>query len=62
MNHAIVYESRTGNTKKLAHAVAAANPAQGPRMRQLIENFDTARDHPDEGDLAHLVAAVKEAN
>lgn len=41
---------------------AEANPAQAPRMRQLIENFDAALDHPNEDDLARLAAAIEEAN
>lgn len=41
---------------------AEANPAQAPRMRQLIENFDAALDHPNDDDLARLAAAVEEAN
>ena len=41
---------------------AEANPAQAPRMRQLVENFDAALGHPDEDDLARLRAAVEEAN
>lgn len=38
---------------------AEANPAQTARMRQLIENFDAALDHPDDNDLARLRAAVE---
>ncbi|WP_080799400.1 flavodoxin family protein BilS [Arabiibacter massiliensis] len=41
---------------------AEANPAQAPRMRQLIENFDEALDHPNDDDLARLAAAIEEAN
>lgn len=37
---------------------AEENPAQAARMAQLIENFDEARSHPDESDLARLRAAV----
>lgn len=40
---------------------AEANPAQAARMRQLIENFDEAANHPNEDDLARLRAAVEEA-
>ena len=31
-------------------------------MRQLIENFDEAANHPNDDDLARLRAAVEEAN
>ena len=41
---------------------AEANPAQAARMRQLIENFDEAANHPNDDDLARLRAAVEEAN
>lgn len=41
---------------------AAAKPEQAARMRQLIENFDEAADHPNDDDLARLRAAVEEAN
>lgn len=39
--------------------LAAENPAQAPRMRQLIENFDEATTHPDENDFARLRAAIE---
>ena len=39
---------------------AETNPAQEPRMRQLIENFDAALEHPDDHDLACLRARVEE--
>lgn len=50
------------NVRERYERQAEANPAQAPRMRQLIENFDEALNHPDEDDLARLRAAVKEAN
>lgn len=39
---------------------AQAQPAQAARMQQLIENFDAAVGHPDDVDVAHLQAAVKQ--
>lgn len=41
---------------------AASKPEQAARMRQLIENFDEAANHPNDDDLARLRAAVEEAN
>ena len=38
---------------------AEQNPAQAARMRQLIENFDEAADHPNADDLARLRAKVQ---
>ena len=38
---------------------AEQNPAQAARMKQLIENFDEAADHPNDDDLALLRAKVR---
>ncbi|OUO91787.1 flavodoxin [Gordonibacter sp. An230] len=38
---------------------AKENPAQAPRMAQLIENFDEALAHPGDDDLARLRAKVQ---
>lgn len=38
---------------------AEQNPAQAARMKQLIENFDEAADHPNDDDLALLRARVR---
>ncbi|MEG0460675.1 flavodoxin family protein BilS [Gordonibacter sp.] len=40
---------------------AAENPAQAPRLQQMIENFDRAATHPDANDLARLRAALEAA-
>ena len=49
MRYAIVFGSKTGNTRLLAEAIRPTR----------LENFDSALAHPDEGDLARLRAALR---
>lgn len=56
--YAILFSSRTGNTRILADAIRAALPDAAPNLDQLIDNFDRALSHPDAADLKNLRQAI----
>lgn len=56
MTCAIVYSSRTGNTKQLAEAVRASLGEQ--TCLYMGPPDDRALQHPDAEDLSHLTSAV----